>query len=99
MMRRHRHTVMDGRVVSFAIGFRKVGEGMLGSLYEATGPFEISASRNAVVVHTAELKDAVDFKQFNEALAHATLEHSALRKCDGRPPIVHGDDGAPKEIK
>ena len=48
-----RRTVMDGEVVTLATAFKAKGTGAFAS-HEACGPFEVSASRNAVMVHRAE---------------------------------------------
>ena len=47
-----RRTVMSGEVVTFATAFERT-EGVFGPVYSATGPFEVSASRDAVMVHRA----------------------------------------------
>lgn len=97
MKRRHRHTIMDGRVVSFAIGFQKTLETPLGDLYDATGPFEVSASRNCVMVHRAELNGHPQVLQLVAALGLATAEHEMLARCDGRPD--DGDAGEPRDVQ
>lgn len=51
--KRERHTIMSGKVVTYATGFREE-PGVFGPLQHATGPFEVSASRDAVIVHRAE---------------------------------------------
>ena len=48
-----RRTVMDGEVVTLETAFMVRGTGAFAS-HEARGPFEVSASRNAVMVHRAE---------------------------------------------
>lgn len=47
-----RRTVMDGEVVTFATGF-ETRESIFGAEFRTTGPFEVSASRDAVIVHRA----------------------------------------------
>lgn len=51
-----RRTIMSGEVVTFATGFTN-GTSAFGDSYSATGPFEVSASRDAVVVHRADCCD------------------------------------------
>ncbi len=68
--RRDRPTIMDGKVSTFATGFSEE-EGLLGPRWEATGPFEISVSRNKVSVHRAELFSREDHVNFIEGLRDA----------------------------
>lgn len=51
-----RRTICDGEVVTFATGFVK-RDSFLGG-WDPLGPFDVSASRNAVVVHRAECRTA-----------------------------------------
>ena len=46
---------MDGEVVTFAEDFTKEN-GMVGDRFEAQGPYEISVSRNAIMIHRATIK-------------------------------------------
>jgi len=55
--RSSRPTIMSGEVVTFATGFNQ-SKGVFGPSYEPTGPFDVSASRDAVIVHRAECRDA-----------------------------------------
>jgi hypothetical protein len=73
---RKRHTIMDGEVVTFATDFSQT-KGVFGPIDKAEGPFEVSASRNAVLVHHAELCSDTDVAQFLEAVQAA--KHAALR--------------------
>jgi hypothetical protein len=66
-----RRTIMDGEVVTIAIGFKAVG-GMIGTEHEAYGPFEISASRNAVIVHQAVVRTVADCYLLIDAIRFAT---------------------------
>ena len=50
-----RRTVMDSEVVTLATAFKVKGRGLLDS-HDARGPFEVSASRNAVIVHHAKTR-------------------------------------------
>lgn len=54
-----RRTIMSGEVVTFSTAFEKES-GAFGDLYEATGIFEVSASRDAVMVHHADCRCATD---------------------------------------
>jgi hypothetical protein len=67
-----RRTIMDGEVVTFATGFRK----LVGLGYHPTGPFEVSASRNAVVVDTATITNPQQLAAFIHAVevAYAAME-------------------------
>lgn len=70
---RTRRTVMDGEVRMYAAEFREVLHYRTGApvRYEPTGPFYISASRNRVIVHHAELHRSGDFELFSAAMALA----------------------------
>ncbi|MGD9590831.1 MAG: hypothetical protein AB7Q37_18485 [Pyrinomonadaceae bacterium] len=76
-----RPTIMDGTVVTFAVDFRR-SEGAFGSNDDALGPFEISASRNAVIVHRAEINDRDELEAFIAAMRGAAEEASRLSICD-----------------
>lgn len=89
LMTRHRHTIMDGRVVEFATGFEYAGPSLGGDRHESTGPFEVSASRNMVMVHRAECTTREQLAVLVEALKHAWDTHLMLVRCGGRPR----DDG------
>ena len=71
-----RHTIMDGQVRSYARHWDDC---------EAEGPYEVSASRNKVMVHHAGLKDEVDFEEFTACLKQAKKDMQMLRACNGRP--------------
>lgn len=74
LMKCGRLTICDGEVVTFATGFS--GErGVFGESYRATGNFEVSASRNAVVVHRAECREASDVGLLVDAIM---LAHRAM---------------------
>lgn len=73
---RDRHTIMDGKVLTFATSFED-REGMFGLTADAKGPFEISASRNTVIVHRADLTGEAAAVAFVKALELA--RHAALR--------------------
>ncbi|MCA3003748.1 MAG: hypothetical protein IOD15_00100 [Phycisphaerales bacterium] len=72
-----RITIMDGEVVTFAARFKQV-EGTFGPDWDALGPFEVSASRNAVVVHRAECRSTVDVRVLLLAIAKAEEARAAL---------------------
>lgn len=50
-----RRTICDGEVVTFATAFEP-WDSVFGKAYRAIGPFDVSASRKAVMVHRAECK-------------------------------------------
>jgi hypothetical protein len=60
-----RRTIMDGEVVTLATGFTKVHS------WEPGGPFEVSASRGAVVVHRADIRRQEELDALRAALAVA----------------------------
>lgn len=76
---RSRPTICDGEVVTFAASF-DVREGLIGKLTEARGPFEVSASRNAVCVHRAELRSDEDVASFLEAIEEARKTAARLTR-------------------
>ncbi len=61
-----RRTIMDGEVVTFASGFEP-WESVFGTAHRAIGPFEVSASREGVLVHRADCKG----RESIDALIHA----------------------------
>lgn len=69
-----RRTVMSGEVVTFATAFEP-WDSAFGKAYRAKGPFEVSASRDAVVVHRAECTNS----EQAEALADAVRLAEAAR--------------------
>ena len=71
-----RHTIMDGQVRSYALAWADE---------RPIGPFEISVSRNAVMVHHAELRTSKNFDQFGACLDQAELDMKMLHSCGGRP--------------
>jgi hypothetical protein len=81
LLERERPTIMDGRVIQIATGFEE-REAVFGKLYKATGPFEVSASRNAVVVHRAELRDEESLALFLEAVVLSAKRMEMLRSND-----------------
>ena len=78
-----RHTIMSGEVRSYARDWS--GDCKFPRSPICKGPFEISASRDAVIVHAAELKTSDDFDDFNNCLGKAELDMKLLKACDGRP--------------
>ena len=78
--RRERITVMSGTVVDFATGFLDVGSGV-SKRYDAKGPFRVSASRHAVMVHRAEVKTDEHAQLLQLALAEAWGEHERLKNA------------------
>lgn len=63
-----RRTIMDGEVVTLAPRFFQ-DDSIPG--FRACGPFEISASREAVMVHYARFVSVRELEQFEDALRHA----------------------------
>ena len=72
-----RITIMDGDVVTFAQGF-DTRPGAFGELANATGPYDVSASRNMVCVHKADLRSDADLEDFIKALRQAQREVRSL---------------------
>lgn len=97
MKRSHRHTIMDGRVVTFASDFVEERKGIVAPIVDAVGPYEVSASRNAVMVHRASVSDLHSFNELNSAIQMAWEEHKFLRTHDGRPN--DGDRGYPRDVE
>ena len=72
-----RRTIMDGEVVTFATAFYDTDGPIKG--HKANGPFDISASREMVVVHHAQLNTSESFELFIDALHHAMYANTRLR--------------------
>lgn len=89
-----RRTVMDGEVVTFATAFKEK-PGIFGrAAYEAIGPFEVSASRDAVIVHRATISSADSMDRLVEALR---LAYAAMERLEGRygQPFLYPSDPTP----
>lgn len=82
MEKRDRPTICDGKVVTFAEGFEDKGPGIFGRNEDPTGPYEISASRNAVIIHSAEFRSAEDAEKCIEAIRAAVRESQHLTTQD-----------------
>ncbi len=82
-----RRTIMDGEVVTFAAAFGSEG---------AMGPFEVSASRNAVMVHRSELRFDAEFATFQKAMLAAQAAMSALSNAGYGAASLFSDE--PTEI-
>jgi len=67
---RIRHTVMSGKVVTISAAFAD-HDGAFGSYSIAIGPFEVSASRNGVVIHRAHCKSDGDIDLLIVAIGRA----------------------------
>src|SRR5690349_11616135 len=78
---RERHTIMSGKVVTYATGFREE-PGVFGATHVATGPFEVSASRDAVIVHRAECRTGEDVSALLVALNSARNIARGLSRSD-----------------
>jgi hypothetical protein len=81
MESRERPTIMDGRVTTFAESFEEY-DSAFGKSYPARGPYEVSASRNAVIVHRAEITSQADAEKFIEAFRAAVQEAAHLSRKD-----------------
>lgn len=57
VMMTSRRTIMSGEVVTFSTAFDE-RDSAFGKAYDATGFFEVSASRDAVIVHKADCQNA-----------------------------------------
>lgn len=77
---KRRITIMDGYVETFAEGFEST-RGVFGEHFNATGPYEVSASRDRVIVHRAVIGNGVELDALIDSLrkAHA----SALSMASG----------------
>ncbi len=73
-----RPTIMSGKVITFATGFRQE-KGLLGPRDEPEGPFEISVSRDALMVHRAECQTPEQVDSLVEAIRLACAEFPRLR--------------------
>lgn len=71
-----RRTVMSGEVVTFATGFESNASPFGG--YDPTGPFAVSASRDAVIVHRAECRTDEDVNALCVAIRFANFAMAAL---------------------
>ncbi len=80
-----RRTVMSGEVVTFATDFEETTSVFGG--YRARGPFDISASRDAVMVHNAEFVDSNGYAIFILAVIHAeeARRHLSQHRMGGHP--------------
>ena len=90
---RARHTIMSGKVVTYAVGFE--GDDRFPRTLTATGHFEISASRDCVMVHRATIRTDWQLVTFTTAIHEANRMHCELAKCDGRPKSVQMPNAAP----
>lgn len=59
LMMSSRRTIMSGEVVTVSTAFEE-WDSAFGPAWRAVGPFEVSASREAVVVHRAECRTDED---------------------------------------
>lgn len=85
---RKRHTIMDGSVVMFATAFDE-SKGVLGPSYDARGPFEVSASRDAVIVHRADCRSSEHVDALIQAIRNAARQARML---------AHDDRGCYREV-
>lgn len=75
---------MSGKVVTYSTSFEEV-DGIMGPRMEPTGHFEVSASRDAVMVHRCEIRTDWQLETFKAAIDAANQMHCELALCDGRP--------------
>lgn len=73
-----RPTIMSGKVVTFATSFRQE-DGLIGMSDVAQGPFEVSVSRDAVIVHHADCRTPESVDALIEALRLAKEQFPRLR--------------------
>ncbi len=78
--RKSRPTICDGEVIDFAERFEDTGPGIFGRNMEPRGPYYISASRNAVIVHDGEFTTAEQIEAFIAVLREATQEAARLSR-------------------
>lgn len=90
-----RHTIMDGRVVTYAPRFHKI-DGVFGNDYNARGSFEISVSRDKILVHKCEVTNEQELLEFFGAFKEAEKQFKYLKQTNGRP--VDKWDGSPIKI-
>ena len=83
---------MDGKVVTYSTSFE--GDGKFPNPKKATGHFDVSASRNAVMVHRATIQTDWQLETFRSALDAANRMHCELSACDGRPEWNQPNDQA-----
>ena len=60
----------------------QISSGVFGPIIKANGPYEVSASRNAVVVHRAELRGPKAVEAFTQAIRAAAEKARELRDSD-----------------
>lgn len=68
-----RPTIMDGEVITYSTVFIEE-DGVFGKSHRAIGTFEISVSRNRLMVHHCTLRNRVDFEMFSRAMGEAMNE-------------------------
>jgi hypothetical protein len=71
-----RPTICDGKVVTFARELDGKNEGL--STPKPLGPYEVSASRNAVIVHRCQILSRTDAEEVIEAIRAAVAEAEHL---------------------
>lgn len=76
---RSRQTIMDGDVIMIATAFNE-RKTTFGVRYNARGPFEVSASRNAVIVHRANCSNRETIRLLMEAIRLAETHMERLVK-------------------
>lgn len=79
-----RHTIMDGRVVTYAPSFIRTAT-LLGPSWTAFGEFVISVSRNKIQIERCNIKDEYTFRGFQLAMDEAMKQFKYLQQTNGRP--------------
>lgn len=78
---KRRITIMDGYVETFAEGFEST-RGVFGESFNAIGPYEVSASRNRVVVHRAVIGNAAELESLIDSLRKAHASATDMARSD-----------------
>lgn len=92
-----RRTVMSGEVVTFAAEFEP-WDSAFGKAYKAKGPFEVSASRDAVIVHHAECKTSEENQTLTTAIQFAEAARIRLAPTwRGGAPSKYPNEPTPCE--
>lgn len=73
-----RLTIMDGPVTDYAKEFREEA-GVFGPFFTAKGPYHVSSSRSAVVVHFADIRSEADLESLIGALRAAGAHSAAIK--------------------
>lgn len=92
-----RRTVMSGEVVTFSTAFEP-WDSAFGKAYKAAGQFEVSASRDAVMVHRAECRTAEQSAALVEAIQCAEAVRATLAPYQrGGHPSMFPEEPTPTD--